>query len=136
MWIHSTRTQIQKVILYSKLIWKVRFKDFWYTKINLSQKYTRKVYDWVCSLNYLINCHFWAYSFSIPKSSKLLLPIFFLQTTEKCYKYLKNPQSLIWLKVFQILIKFMFYIKTKILTKNFFLFFTWVDQIVNKIITN
>ena len=30
-------TQLKKVILYSKLVLKVRFKDFWYTKINLNQ---------------------------------------------------------------------------------------------------
>ena len=39
MWIHSTKTQIQHVILYSKINFKRSFKDFWYTKINLSQKY-------------------------------------------------------------------------------------------------
>ena len=35
--IHSTRTQIQKMILYSKTGFNVRFKDFWYTKINPTQ---------------------------------------------------------------------------------------------------
>ena len=39
MWIHNTRTQIQRVILYSNLVLNVRFKDFWYPIINLSQKY-------------------------------------------------------------------------------------------------
>ena len=39
LWINSTRTQIQKVFLYLKtgLVLNVRFKDFWYTKINLTQ---------------------------------------------------------------------------------------------------
>ena len=36
MWIHNTRTQIQKVILYSKTNFNVHNKDFYYTKINLS----------------------------------------------------------------------------------------------------
>ena len=34
-----TRTQIQKVILYSKPVLNVCFKDFWDIKINQSQKY-------------------------------------------------------------------------------------------------
>ena len=29
----NTRTQIQRVILYSKTDFKIRFKDFWHTKI-------------------------------------------------------------------------------------------------------
>ena len=32
MWIHSTGTQYQKVILYSKMVLNVGFKDFWYIK--------------------------------------------------------------------------------------------------------
>ena len=38
MGVHNTITQIQKVILYSKIGLK-RPQDFWYTKINPSQKY-------------------------------------------------------------------------------------------------
>ena len=33
----DTRTQIQKVILYSKTVLKVRFKDHWFTKLNVTE---------------------------------------------------------------------------------------------------
>ena len=37
--IHNARTQIIEVTYTKKQVLKVRFQDFWYTKINLSQKY-------------------------------------------------------------------------------------------------
>ena len=39
LWFNNTRTQIQKMIFIQKLLLQALFKDFLYTKINLSLRY-------------------------------------------------------------------------------------------------
>ena len=92
LWIHSNRTQNKRWFCTQKLALNVRFKDFWYTKIDLSQKYIFQ-YSSYNSIDIVIYI-FVIVSFFTPLITNKLLLLFVQKKIREIQKLIPLTNSL------------------------------------------